>query len=519
MLSRYNAAIDDVSLWKKGLAVVSIPLLILLVTLGLGAWHDKVSKEAQQRIQHSLRVKASIFEVLSIVVDAETGVRGYLLWREPVYLDPYNEARIQLSPALDGLGALVQNNSNQASRIRELRAKAFLKLDALNSLKQNPDFSDSAIPPVARQSQQAMEDVRSILNSMTTEEDALLSARISKHDRLRGQINVMLGILLLAALLCGMTASYIVSAGILRRVKNLEEYASRVSRGQPALWKDSGLDEIGSLGHSVQVMTTSLLSREEALRDAQGKLSEANINLEAQLTETQSANQELEAFSYSVSHDLRAPLRHVAGFSELMLKNSESLDAKNQRYLNIIVSSIQQMGVLIDDLLAFSRMGRTSLKSDPVDLNRIIVDVLTDLGPEMQGRNVDWRISPLPVVLGDNGTIRLVFQNLLSNALKYSRTRESAIIIVEVEDQPGVDMTKIIVSDNGSGFDMQYHDKLFGVFQRLHSAEEFEGTGIGLATVRRIVQRHGGAVTAFGEIDVGAKFSFTLPREGNQLGH
>lgn len=513
MLNRFNAALDNIPLWKKGIAVVSIPLLMLLLTLLLTGWHEKVARDAQGWIQHSLEVKASIYEVLSLTTAAETAVRGYLLWNDPVYLDPYNEARIKLEPTIQQLTELVKDNSDQTSMTRQLRSAVSAKMDVLATMRTNLPESVSAGSPIILKSRHQMEEVRSVLKSMAVSEDSILGDRINDYNEIRHRLNISLGVLLLLAVLCGLTASYIVSASILMRVNNLETYARQVSRGQTAMWKDSGLDELGSLGHSVQVMTNNLLIREEALRDARGQLESANDNLAAQLQETQNANRELEAFSYSVSHDLRAPLRHVAGFSELMLKNADSLDSKNQRYLNIISSSIRQMGVLIDDLLAFSRMGRASLKSDPVDLNETIGDVMVDLGPDMQNRNVQWEIGQLPTVLGDKGTIRLVMQNLMGNALKYSRSRDPAIIKIALEEQQKPEMAKIVVSDNGVGFDMNYKDKLFGVFQRLHNSEDFEGTGIGLATVRRIVQRHGGDVTAEGEIDKGARFSFTLPTE------
>jgi len=325
------------------------------------------------------------------------------------------------------------------------------------------------------------------------------------------RIHKLLIFLFLVALLCGITASYVVSASILKRVHDLERYAHRVSRSQPAEWKDSGEDEIGQLGRNVELMTKNLLARKEALKTAQVQLKKANADLAVMLEETRAANQELESFSYSVSHDLRAPLRHVAGFSELMLRNPEALDAKNRRYLNIISSSIQQMGVLIDELLAFSRMGRTSIKSDPVDLNHVVNDVISDLSPELEGREIEWKVSELPTVAGDKTMIQLVFQNLIGNALKYTRKKNPAVVEIASRHHESQPMEVITIRDNGVGFDMQYIDKLFGVFQRLHSAEDYEGTGIGLATVRRIVHRHGGQVSATSVLGEGAEFTISLP--------
>ncbi|MGH9896520.1 MAG: sensor histidine kinase, partial [bacterium] len=222
------------------------------------------------------------------------------------------------------------------------------------------------------------------------------------------------------------------------------------------------------------------------------------------------ANQELEAFSLAVSHDLRAPLRHIDGFTGLLAKRLDaSLDATARRYLTQVSDSAQQMGELIDDLLSFSHIGRAELRSTRLDLSALMQEVLRMLEPEAAGRDIEWVMSPLPKAQADPQLLRLVFQNLLGNALKYTRPKPRARIEIGVTREGA----KLIFSirDNGVGFDMRYVDRLFGVFQRLHSGAEFEGTGIGLANVKRIVQRHGGRVWAEGAVGEGACFYFSLP--------
>lgn len=243
---------------------------------------------------------------------------------------------------------------------------------------------------------------------------------------------------------------------------------------------------------------------------AEERIRELNDKLRLHAARLEAANTELESFSYSVSHDLRAPLRHVQGYVELLAREGEQqLSEKGQRYLRTIGGAARNMGQLIDDLLAFSRMGRTEMRETVIDLESLVRDARQTLELLTQDRNITWNIAPLPPVHGDPAMIRQVFANLLGNSVKYSRKKEAAVIEVGVAGKEE-GQTVFFVRDNGAGFDMQYADKLFGVFQRLHGADEFEGTGIGLANVRRIIVRHGGRIWAEARPGEGATFYFTL---------
>jgi light-regulated signal transduction histidine kinase (bacteriophytochrome) len=244
---------------------------------------------------------------------------------------------------------------------------------------------------------------------------------------------------------------------------------------------------------------------EESLRQAQEDLAKRAVELQA-------ANKELEAFAYSVSHDLRAPLRHVVGYAELLQKKAATgLDEKANHYLTTILESSRRMGTLIDDLLGFSRIGRAETKKVAIDLEQLVAQVTAELSQDASGRDIAWKIGRLPFCYGDRAMLRVVFVNLISNAVKFTRTRPRAEIEIGCSRQDN-ERVEIFVRDNGAGFDMQHVDKLFGVFQRLHLPEEFEGTGIGLATVQRIVHRHGGTCWAEGAPDHGATFHVTLPK-------
>ena len=239
----------------------------------------------------------------------------------------------------------------------------------------------------------------------------------------------------------------------------------------------------------------------------------ANADLEAAGRLLEIANQELEAFAYSVSHDLRAPLRHISGFVDILGDNSaDALDESGQRHLRLIAESAGRMGTLIDDLLEFSRAGRMELHVGTLDLGRLTDEVLQEVQARAEEREIVWQVDALPEVMADRATMRQVLVNLVENAVKYTRKTPSARIEIGTAPDDGKEMV-VFVRDNGVGFDPRYAHKLFGVFQRLHRVEEFEGTGIGLANVRRIISRHGGRTWAEGKVGEGATFFFSLPRK------
>lgn len=264
------------------------------------------------------------------------------------------------------------------------------------------------------------------------------------------------------------------------------------------------------LGRPAAILETNNDITERKRREQEIRI--LNEELRKRTAELEAINKELEAFAYSISHDLRAPLRHMAGFTELLKKNTASLlNERSQRYVMMILESAQRMGNLIDDLLAFSRIGRAETHKTMVSLEQLVEEALTEVRQDTEGRHIDWRVGGLPACYGDRSMLRLALVNLISNAVKFTRTRSQAEIEIGCMNQQQ-DQVVVFIRDNGVGFDMKYVSKLFGVFQRLHPPEAFEGTGIGLATVQRIVQRHGGKAWAEGLVGKGATFYFSLSK-------
>ena len=260
------------------------------------------------------------------------------------------------------------------------------------------------------------------------------------------------------------------------------------------------------LRKSNQALQNEIKEREQASR----KIESLNQELMSQAAKIQSSNKELENFAYSVSHDLRAPLRHIDGYVSLLREKETTPDSDFERFTSKISESAKRMGLLIDNLLAFSGMGRSVMAPEWIDTNSLVAQVVDELAPDAAGRMIEWKIEPLPSVFADPTLFKQVWLNLLGNAIKYTRKRERAEIRISSLETPSE--YEFQIADNGAGFDMEYAGKLFGIFQRLHLKEEFEGTGIGLANVQRIVSRHGGKAWAEAKLDAGATFHFTIAK-------
>lgn len=323
---------------------------------------------------------------------------------------------------------------------------------------------------------------------------------------------VVLALSLLAAVLASARIQRIFTTPI-ARLAYAAEAISRNNDYSVRVAPTGSRDELGVLVHTFNEMLAHIQARDAEVEAGQQRFQRLNEQLEERVLsrteELEATNKELEAFTYSVSHDLRAPLRRIDGFATLLVDEyGAQLPEDAARYLQRMREGAKQMGELVDDLLNLARLGRQEVRRQVTGLSSIVAQVSTGLKRDTGDRDIEWRIQPLPFVECDPALMEVVFANLLSNAVKYTRPRPHALIEVGTVEQNGTPV--VFVRDNGVGFSMKYVDKLFGVFQRLHRAEDFEGTGVGLATVQRILHKHGGAIWAEAELDKGACFYFTV---------
>ena len=434
--------------------------LAILFSLGAFSYHN-IQKQAEAAgwVEHTYQVATALQDVFSSVQSTDTSQRMYVLSGTPSYLEAY-EGTVRNLPAQFALiERLVADNPKQHWQLQQLRRSVDDRLaNARVRIEQRQQLGAGALDPkfISSIAVRLMEIVRSDVQTMINGENVLLGTRLEQLRLVRQRSVVIqsLGGLLSIGLLGA------VFVGLLRQI-------NRASRA------------------------------EEETKRTNAQLQEANA--------------EMRAFSYSVAHDLRAPLRAINGFAQVLVEdNAHELGPEGKQALGRITTNAGKMDHLIDDLLALSKVSMQSLHTGRVEMNELVRSVSQEVLESRGERDVEFAIAPLPPALGDPSLLRQVWFNLIGNALKFSRNRVRTHIEIG-GNVAGPEFATYFIRDNGAGFDMRYADKLFGAFQRLHRPTDFEGTGIGLALVRRIIHRHGGTIWAEGEEDKGAFFAFTLP--------
>jgi signal transduction histidine kinase len=452
--------------------LIAVFVLIVLASIAtLSFWSAVRSEKDQDWIEHTHMVLERLQAIRIDLTGAERAQRSFVLTGQDGYLEVYGTSIDRLGRDIATVRDLTSDNPGEQqaiSRLQPLIAGRVAELaDGITLRKQNGVSWDEALT-WGKKYEGWMELIGTAITGMRHTEAQLLSRRLdlAKASTRRVKIVIVCGNALAILIL-------LVAAGMIDRESR------RCNRGEQ-------------------------------------ELKHSNEQLERRSAELSDANVELESFAYSVAHDLRAPLRHIAGYSEILAQDYASqLDAEALRCLGKIEDGAHNMGDLVDDLLHLSKIGQRKLTIQNTSLSDLLALVIKDLEPECSGREITWRVGELFSAECDPGLMKQVFVNLLSNAVKYTRTQEHAVIEVGQASENGEQV--VFVRDNGVGFDMQYAGKLFGVFQRLHKARDFEGTGVGLAIVQRILRKHGGRIWVEAELNRGATFFFTLGSPENSL--
>jgi len=492
-----------------------IPLLLTgvvsLVTVA-ALTNSLTDAEAAARSQQIL---STADKVTNDILEAETGVRGFIIGKREVFLEPYSRATAALPADLASLRTLLQGDATQLARLQDIETtfRDWLSTTAEPVVASvRAGTYQNAVDIVAAGDGKARIDrIRDDVNDLVGAVQAVVAARaITARDSATTARRISFyGTFI--AIIMGVIIAVIFARRVTRRVRRVSRAAMQLASGDLSQRVTlTGHDEIAELGNAFNTMAARLetaAASEHAITD----------ELRRRTNEAELANRELESFSYSVSHDLRAPLRSMDGFSQALSEDyADKLDDTAKDYIARIRAASLRMAALIDDLLQLSRLTRDAVRSEPVDLSAISSAVVDELRAAEPGRNVDVSIQPGMRAVGDPRLVRIALVNLIGNAWKFTRERADARI--DVRQEVGPNGPEFVVADNGAGFDMRYAANLFGPFQRMHPAERFAGTGIGLATVQRIVHRHGGTIRAESAVGEGARFRFTLGPAGGGAG-
>ncbi len=446
--------------------VIAACALLIVFWIGtLSFWSEVRNEKDREWVTHTLLVVEKLQTLRIDITQAETGQRGYMLTGLDRYLHLYGGGVTRVGQDLTELLDLTSDNPTEQEAIGRLKPPIAARLeelaDGIEVRKQSGLLAGVGAVSGRNDGELWMELIAAQIGTMRQTEAQLLSTRLETAAASARKMKVIV--------VCG-----------------------------------------NGLAILILLVKGIVIHRETVRRNlAEQSLKETNGRLEARTAELLEANSEMESFAYSVAHDLRAPLRHMTGYSHVLSEDyGPQLDLEGRRLLEKIGDGAQRMGRLVDDLLSLSKIGRQDLSPEAAPLDDLLRQALDDLAPECAGREIEWQIGDLFIVECDPGLMKQVFVNLLSNAIKYSGKREQAVIQV---GQTILNNERVIfVRDNGAGFEMQYAGKLFGVFQRLHKARDFEGTGVGLAIVQRIIRKHGGRIWAEAELDQGATFFLTL---------
>jgi signal transduction histidine kinase len=465
--------------WYRVALIGAVALVLFNTWLAARSLHTLIDAQFWQ--SHTLEVLSQTESVVAQVRTAESAARGYILTGSPSFEQQYNVANQVVQSNIGNVQRLTGDNVSQQLRIGELRSRIAAKMSALDAgmavRRGHPDgaLDPSLLGPVINDTPNRMDSVQVTIRDIEAEEHRLLADRIHDTDSARRAVWITFTVAFALDFLLFIAAF----EQLIRAERNRERIAANAAQ--------------------ISLLNTQLT----------GLNTELEKRVDERTHELAVSNQELEAFSYSVSHDLRAPLRTIDGFSLALQEDfADKLNDEGRDYIARVRNGVQRMGTLIDSLLQLSRVTRSEIQDEPVDLSQLATLVFNEIQAADPGRAVTWKAQPGLVVEADARLLRIAFENLIGNAWKFTARTPNPTIEFGSSLREG--QTVYFIRDNGAGFDMQYVDRLFTAFQRLHGEREFKGSGIGLATVSRIIRRHRGSIWAEGEPGRGAAFFFTL---------
>src|SRR5580704_11466710 len=480
---------------------------VLVFVFGMAYRETRQQIKSSESVIHSRDVLAAIGDYAAAAKAASVAATNYFKNGNEADVSAFAAAETNVHAAVDHVRQLTVDNPTQQRLTSDLTSQtnqAFAVLRQFMDLHRKGMSSADAIQGLTKDVRAVSVDLNKTYEAISHEENSLLKTRSDAQAvaaRRAKTLELWGGIFALVLMGSALAIFWRESSVRLRAEYQLAHSNAQLERRV----RDRTM-EVERVNKLLRDENAERIAAEDEIRLLNAVLEQRVVERTSQL---QAANKELEAFCYSVSHDLRAPLRHIDGFSKILMEDFASqLTPEATHCLNRIQKSINNMGLLVDALLNLSRLTRKGFVPQRVPLGELVNVARNEMQSDLACRNITWRIGALPVVQGDPNLLKQVFANLLANAVKFTRNRESAVI--EVFQLEGKDETTILIRDNGVGFNMKYADKLFGVFQRLHTSEQFEGTGVGLATVQRIIQKHGGRVWAESEPEHGASFYFTV---------
>jgi signal transduction histidine kinase len=475
------------SLSRKGVLLVLVPGIFQVLVIGVLLKLDRSFEAEHQLRLRSREIVSSGHELLTLLVDAETGMRGYALTGNPIFLQPYEIAHTRLPREMKVLSHRAPGPPPFGSDDVQRRAASVIAYHQNMRTWIAAGQRDRAVESIARlDGKRLMDAERDALAIFLDTNERRANEREAGESAARSRFTT--AVIAASAIEIGVTIglAVIFARSVARRLRIVLDNTQRLENSEPLHETIGGSDEIAEIDHRFHDMAATIARNERELRDANG---------------------ELESFSYSVSHDLRAPLRAVNGYAQMLEEDhGPSLDLEARRFLGVIRSEAQRMGTLIDALLSFSRLGKREIDRSPIDVSALAQQVFNGLHAPAPVRFV---CGDAPPASGEPAMLRQVFENLIGNAVKFSRN--SASPLVEFGGRSEGALNVYWIRDNGAGFEMRHADRLFGIFQRLHTDQEYEGTGVGLAIVHRIVTRHGGNIWAESPPGSGATFFFSLP--------